>query len=164
MKLHKRHGNGAVALKRQLAGEHFIEHYADGIDVGLAVGYVASRLLRSDIMHRADRLIGHGAGRLVREARDAEVGHLDGAVLKQHDVLRLDVAVDDAALVRVLQSAQHLRGEMERVLPFDDALTVDILLKGDAVDILHHDILDHVAEADVVHLYDVGVREHGDSL
>ena len=72
--------------------------------------------------------------------------------------------MDYTALVRVLQGAEHLRCEVERVSPLNNALTVDILLKGNAVDVLHYDILNHIAEAYIVHLYYIGVREHGDSL
>ena len=164
LKLHERDRDGAVAVKGQSAREHLIEHDADGIDVGLAVGDVSSRLLGRDVVNRADRLVGHGARRLVGKARDAEVGHLDGAVLQQHDVLRLDVAVNDAALMRVLQRLEDLGGEVQHVLPLDDTLTVDILLESDAVDIFHDDILDHIAEADIIDLDDVRMRKHRDRL
>ncbi len=157
VELHQRHADSAVAVKRKLACEHLIEHNAHRIDVGFAVGHIAARLLGRDIVNRTDRLIGHGARRLVGEARNAEVRHLDGAVLQEHDVLRLDVAVNDAALVGVLQSAEHLCGEMQRILPLDHALALDVFLQGDTVDVLHHDILDHVAEAHVIHLDDIRV-------
>ena len=124
----------------------------------------AAGLLGRDVVHRADRLVGHGLGLGLREARDAEVHHLDAAVLQQHDVLRLDVAVDDAALVRVLQRLQDLHRKVQRLAPLDLALLLDVLLERDAVHIFHDDVLDAVAEADVVHLDDVRVREHRDRL
>ena len=88
----------------------------------------------------------------------------DGAVLQQHDVVRLDVAVDDAVLMRVLESLQYLRGEVDGLFPVEHLLHIYILFEGDAVDVLHDDILDHITEADVVYAHDVGVIEHGDSL
>ena len=53
---------------------------------------------------------------------------------------------------------------MDDVLPLDDALAVDVFFQRDAVDVFHDDVLDHVAEADVVHLDDVRMRQHGDRL
>ena len=50
----------------------------------------------------------HGQG-------DAEVGDQGGAVLEQ-DVLRLDVAVDDALAVRVVERRGHLAREPERLV------------------------------------------------
>ena len=102
--LHDRDGNGVVRDKRKLARQHFIQHDADGINIRLVVDVAAPRLLRRDIMHRADRFVGHRLRFGLREARDAEIHHLDAAVLEHHDILGLDVAVDDTALVRVLQS------------------------------------------------------------
>jgi hypothetical protein len=64
------------------------------------------------------------------EARDAEVGDLHAAVVEQDDVARLDVAVDDAALVRVLQRGEQLGhqpaglGEREALARIEQALQV----------------------------------------
>ena len=41
--------------------------------------------------------------------RQAEVDHLDDAVLRHHDVARADVAVQEALLVHVLQAVGDLR-------------------------------------------------------
>ena len=68
-------------------------------------------------MHRADRLVADGLALRAGEAGNAEVHHLDGAVRQQHNVLRLDVAVDDALGVGVLQSAEHLRGKVDGFFP-----------------------------------------------
>ena len=115
-------------------------------------------------MHRANGLVGHGLGLALEEAGNAEVGHLDGAVLQEHNVLGLDVPVDDALLVGALQGHEDLGGEVDGLLPADGALLLDILLQGDAVDKLHDDVLDLVAKADIVHLDNVGVVEHRDGL
>ena len=115
-------------------------------------------------MNRADCLVGHSARSLVGEARDTEVGNFDCAVLQQHNILRLDVAVDNSALMSVLERLKNLGCEVDNILPLDNTLAFDILLKSDTVDVLHYDILNHITEAYVVHLYDVGVRKHGDSL
>ena len=61
---------------------------------------------------------GLGEPLVVRRQRpgDAEVGHQRVAVLREQHVLRLDVAVDDAVLVGVLQRSAASRGDPERVV------------------------------------------------
>ena len=153
--MHHGDGNGVIGIKGLLTGEHLVEHHADRIDVALFVGIVAACLLRADIMHGADRLIGLCAVVLAGKLRNAEVHDLDRAVGEQHDVLRLDVAVYDAAVMRVLECAEHLNDEVDGILPRQHVLGVDILLERDAVDILHDDILESVREIHIVDLDDV---------
>ena len=64
----------------------------------------------------------------------------------------------------VLQGTQDLDGEMHRLLPAQVLALVQVLLEGDAVDVLHHDVLQPLAKAHVQHLDDVGVVEDGDGL
>ena len=72
--------------------------------------------------------------------------------------------MDYALIVGVLEGAEDLHGEMHRLLDAEPALLLDILLEGDALDILHDDILELVAVVDVEHLDYVGMRKHGDGL
>jgi hypothetical protein len=101
----------------------------------------------------------------VEGARYAEVGELRAPVLVYEHVLRLDVAVDDAALVGVGQPVGDGRpdarehGAGERTPPVDERLQVA------ARDVLHDDVrglvpVEHVLSR-VVDLDDVGVGEAG---
>ena len=164
LQLHQGHGHGVVRGEGQLPGEHLVEHDAHGVDVRLVGDVVSPGLFRGDVVHRADGLVGHGLGLALQEPGDAEIGHLDGPVPQQHDVLGLDVPVDDALLVGVLQGQQDLGGEVQGLLPADGPFLLDILLQGDAVDVLHDDVLDLVPETHVVHPHDVGVGQQGDGL
>ena len=58
-------------------------------------------------MDGAQRLLGQSLGG-VFQAGDAEVGHLHAAVPQHHDVLGLDVPVDDAPAVGVAESARMI--------------------------------------------------------
>ena len=153
----------AAALIGLVAGEHLVHHDAEGVQIAARVGALAAGLLRRDIVDRADRLP-LVLDDLVFQRGDAEVGHLDGAVLEQHDVVGLDVAVDDAALVRVLERAGDLPGEMQRLPPAERAAALHIHLERDPVDILHHEVFDVVRAADVVDRDDVVVGELGDRV
>ena len=79
---------------------------ADAPDVGAVIHGLAAHLFRRHVSDRAE----HDAGLRARDVRiaaggrvgsnrnlgEAEVEHLDEAVGPQHDILRLDVAMDQA--------------------------------------------------------------------
>ena len=155
-------GNGVVALERESPRQHFVEHDARGVDVRARVRAVAPRLLGRHVVHRAERLLRERVGG-IGKAGDAKVGDLDAAVAQDHDVLRLDVAVDDAARMRVRERLHDLRDEMQRFAPVELAALFHILLERDTVDELHDDIL-RFAAAHVVDRNDIRVREHRDGL
>ena len=113
----------ARSRERRLTHQHFVRHGAEGVDVASRVdGAFAHRLLGGHVLRRAEREAGlrHPlpAGRLHRE-RDAEIGDERVAVLQQ-DVLRLDVAVNHGAAVRVAQRvgdfARNAHGVVHRQL------------------------------------------------
>ena len=89
---------------------------------------VGDRAERKQIGARVDGLFHHLLGRHVvrraeqlpllrdlvrREPRDAEVENLEVAGGRQHQIRRLDVAVHDRALVRVMQAVGDLRDDRQ---------------------------------------------------
>ncbi|MCU0241095.1 MAG: hypothetical protein MUF51_01575, partial [Vicinamibacteria bacterium] len=88
-----------VVARRPPPGQHLEQDQADSIDVGACVDALAAGLLGREIGHRAH----HGADR--RDLLDpgvigdAEVHHDRAALAVDHDVARLEIAMDDAALV-----------------------------------------------------------------
>ena len=154
-------GDGAVPLKGQTPGQHFIEHHAGGIDIGAGVRPVTAGLLGRDVVHTAQSFLGHGLA--VGQACNTEIGHLDAAVPQHHDILRFDVPVDDAAAVGVAESAHDLDDEVQRLPPIHFTTPLHILLEGDAVDELHDDIVQLVTAGHVIHRDDVGVGQLSDS-
>ena len=76
-------------------------------------------LLRCHVMRRAHRVLGAGerllAGFIAHHLRNAEVRNLHPARFVEQDVLRLDVAVDDALLMRVLQRLADFRHNRQRL-------------------------------------------------
>ena len=147
----------------QLAGQHLIHHHAQRIDVASGIRAVSSGLFRRDIVDGADGL----AVILVYfifQRGNTEVAHLDGAVPEQHNVLGLDIPVDDAPLMSVGKGLCDLLGKMQRLLPGEHAPPVHILLEGDAIDQFHNYVFDVITMAYIIHGDDIRVGKHGYGL
>src|SRR5205823_595774 len=85
---------------------------------------------------------------------------LHRAVGEQHDIRRLDVAVRDATLVRVVQALRHLRHDFE-LLEKGQRAPADQLLEGCAIQELHYEIGNAVFFAVFMDRDDVLVVEIG---
>lgn len=104
------------ALVWRLAGQDLVEHAAQEVHVGgraeRARGLVDH--LGREVRRRADELLAIERGELVGVHREAPVDEVDLAVAAEHDVGRLEVAVQDAAAVRERDGAGHLRQHEDR--------------------------------------------------
>ena len=158
-----RDGDRRLAVIGRTPGQHLIHHDAERINVAAIVDHRALGLLRRDIMHRAERLARERVLRCA-DPGDAEVRDLDAAVLEDQNVVRLDVAMDDAASVRVLKRLGDLHRKMQRLAPIERPLALHILLEGNALDQFHDDVIHTAGAGDVVHADDVGMRKHRNGL
>ena len=154
------HRHGGFPVVGRAAGHHFVHDNGQRIDIGTVVGMAALGLLRRDVMDASQCFLRQGVA-LAHDPGNAEVHHLDGAVFQHHDVMGLDVPVDDPPTVGVLQSFGDLHGKMQRLLPVEHPFFLHVLLEGNAVDQLHDDIIGAVGGGNVVDLHDVGMAQHG---
>ena len=137
------HLHHVVCVEGELAREHLVHHDAHRVEVALGVGLVSPRLLGADIVDAAHRLPAV-LDLVLRpgDAGDAEVHHPQLAVVQQHDVLGLDVPVDDAVAVGVVEGAEDLADEVDGLAAGDlTAPLVEVLPEGHALHTLHDDIL-----------------------
>jgi hypothetical protein len=131
----------AVHVERVIAGQQNKHEDAQRPDVDR----VRVRL----VVHELGRIVGpraaHGAHRLVglHDGGETKVDQLDlrvGRIVRQHDVLGLEIAVHNAARVQVLERGRHLpevaRCALLRVL----ALVDDAVEQVAARAVLHHEI------------------------
>ena len=114
---------GSVAAKRALAAKHFVDHRAEAENIAARVGYLTAHLLGRHVAerthHHADlraavscRSQGRVEIRLrrfgLRELRESKVQNLHASVVGNENVVGLDVAMDDAALVSRCEPARDL--------------------------------------------------------
>ena len=156
-------GDRRIAVKGRPSGQHLIHHNTERIKIRPCIHMRALGLLRRNVVYRAERLARKRALSR-RHLRNAEVCDLDAAILEHHDVVRLDVTVDNAAAVRVLERLCDLRGKMQRLAPVEHLLLLHILLERDAVDQLHNDIVHILGMGHVIDAHDVWMGHHGDGL
>ncbi len=102
-------------------------------------------------------------GVLVDELGNAEIDHLDRVpetpsfgILCQEDVVRLQIAMNDAGLVRGLERSSHLRDDGGDLRQEQRPRLLDHLLERLALEVLHHDErIAGVGHAIVVNLHRV---------
>ena len=160
---------GAV---RRPAGEEFVEHAAERVEVGPPVDGTGVQLLGRRIPQRPDVVAVAGQARLALDPHDAEVDDLRRAGGRaQHDVGWLQVAVHDSGGMRGVQAGAHLIGDGAHPVHRQPAIARHParhpgagLLVGQrtAGDQFHHEIGRTVVLAEVVGRDDVGVVEGGD--
>ena len=107
-------GVRVVTLEGAPAGQHFVDDNAERPDVGPAVERPGAGVLRTHVSHRSRERLRVRARRLLN-LRDPEIEDLHRPVGKDHDVRRLDVAMDDARLVGVSKSACDLERKGQRL-------------------------------------------------
>ena len=102
-----------VAVEGALARAQLKEEAAERPHVGLVPVLLASVELRAHVEGRA-----HTRGRqaLVHHLGDAKVAELEESRRGDEDVLRLEVAVQDAALVHVVQRERQLHQPLQDLL------------------------------------------------
>jgi hypothetical protein len=135
--------------------EQLEQQRSDGVHVGLCCQSAAGELFRRHVCRRAGNLPGL---LLVCEARKAEIGNPHLAAAVEHHVGRLQVTMEDTAIVGRSQTGTHLPHDLDgfvRGEPPDASKERREIL---AVHILHRHERPPVPLADVMHTADVGMR------
>ena len=154
---------GAPGAHRVDARQTFVEHERERVEVGALVDAVPVGLLRGHVGQRPDDVAGARQRRVARQVGDAEVGQLrrraGGARAVGDDhVLGLDVAVDDAAAVRVLERVGEREADPQHVAVGQLALGGELVERAPAHE-LGHEVARVAVLARVEDRHDPGVVE-----
>ena len=151
-------GHGILAVERNAAGGGLVHHDAEGVEVGGGAEGLALCLLGRDVVRGAKHGV-VGGEVAVLGACDAKVHHLYVAVRLHHDVLRLDVAVDDVMVVGDGERLRNLRADLRDLLAVEGAVLADAALEVGPAQVLHDDVVGVAVLAPVVDRDDVGAVE-----
>ena len=148
------HVRRGLPAENALAGQELVEDAAERPDVGSLVHRLAARLLGAHELRGAEddaglravaderrrqREVRLGTGRLrIESLREAEVEDLDPPVRGDLDVGRLQVPVDDAAIVRRLERLGDLTRDLERLVERKSAVRQPVRERLSRHE-LHHD-------------------------
>ena len=107
-----------ICIQRSLASEKLVQQHPQRIDIAARINSETADfgLLGTHVRRRADHLAVRGVNRFFRELlaeglRDAEIDHFDdrpAVVERDHDIRRLQIAMDDSFLVSVLNRPAHI--------------------------------------------------------
>ena len=171
-----------LSLEGRAPGHHLVEHRAEGELVGAVVHRTPARLLGRHVPDRAHDDARGGVGRpqdvgpgrhlrdvlagrplvtaaVAAQLGEAEVEDLHVAVARQHHVLGLEVAVDDAGGVRAGEPVGQLAGDVEHLPGRQRELGANQVAQRRAVHELHDGEGQPGRLADLVDGDDVGVVE-----
>ena len=151
----------ALGVEGQHTAHHLVDDDRERVDVGAPVDPDSAHVLGRDVAGGAKKLLIQGERRLTGQLGDTEVGQLHVlrlgvgfVLLHEEDVLGLEIAVDDAHLVRTRQRARHLHADARGAWP-REAAALDVGKQRVTLDELHHEIRDAVGLADVGDLHDI---------
>ena len=149
-----------VTGERHFGSQELVEHDPRRVEVGGLVDGSTPRLLGREVLRGADdrALFRHLAG---AGPSDPEIGHLHDPFRVDDDVVRLDVAVDDAVAMRVAKPGEDLARVRDGDGNGAGSPAANELLERPALDVLHHDEVRAVRLPPVEDRDDVRVGEAG---
>ena len=121
------HPERGIRGERQRAGQQAIEEHTDRIEIRASIDFLAEDLLGRHVRRRAHQAEVHGLLLGAEDPGDSEVHDLDRAFVGHHDVGRLDVTVDDAGAMRMLERRQDQIDDVGRSFGRDRADRSDSL-------------------------------------
>jgi hypothetical protein len=148
-----------LGLERRPSGEQLEEDDPERVHVALRADLAAGRLLGSHVLRRPDHGSRRGQRRVGKCSGDSEVRDLRATLAVEEHVGGLEIAVDDAVLVRLRQARGDVPGDPGDLLVGERRRQA--LVEGPAGHVFEHQI-EPVLELPVVeHGHDVRVREGG---
>ena len=126
-----------TATEGRDAGQQRVQHAADRVEIAPLCHRFAFGLFGRHVVDRADHATVrcHLAG--AEQLRDAEVGQLHEPFARDQQVGRLDVAVDDPAVVRQFQTDGDLQTDPQRFGHGEDPARFQFVLQTAAIHQLH---------------------------
>ncbi|CAB4570125.1 unannotated protein [freshwater metagenome] len=119
----------------------FVEDATECVEVTPCVRATSRRLLWSEILRSPDHVPGIGHRRaLIKRSSDTKIHHLHITGVGDHDVSWLDIAVDDALLMGVIEGLEDPSCYRDDSFEIHPLSALDDLAQGLSTDVFHDDI------------------------
>ena len=157
-----KHLDRARRLERQPAAEHPVQDHSEGVDVARRRDRLTRRLLRRHVGSRSEErsLLRERVG--AAHASDPEVGDLGVTLLVEDDVRRLQVTVDDPAVVRMGEPRGDLARDRLRARVVQRLAGLETVLQRSSGQVLEDHVRPRALAAVVEQAADVRVGERRD--
>ena len=157
--------DGVLARERALACRHLEQHRSQREEIRPTVDGVSADLFRRQVagrpeQHARQRREAVGHGRAVRQFGDPEIKNLGHARSRQKDIVRFQIAVDQAGRMRDNKTGGHVAGDSCGLLRRQRAAP-EPHTQGLAVEELGDQVRPSIDDADIEDLDDVCVVEPG---
>ncbi len=151
-------GSDVSAIERLPVGEELVHHDPNREDVGASIDVLPVHLLGRGVLDRAHENSGLGHGRGFH-VHDPEVHHLDLAFVIDQNVRGLNVAMNQAVPVGIIQPLTKLRNDLELAGQRHGRPAGNRFLEALALDELHGDerLARGLAEIELVNGDDIGM-------
>ena len=153
---------GSRPSVRRLPRQHLVQHTGQAVLVGSAIEpLLGARLLGTHVRRGAERearFCEPLPPRAAHRQRDPEVRH-HRLALVQHDILGLDIAMDDTTAVREVEGRGDRAGKAQRLVERQLAFPLQALAQALALDVRHDVIEEAIRLARVDQRQNVGVLE-----
>ncbi len=154
-------GQRVIPHEGHLAGQEFVEHDAERVDVGPLVPSLALYLLGRHVVGGAQAVVEitpRHAPRPLHQG-DAEIEELELPLGGDQDVLRLEVTVGDAVSVGVSQRAGELPAIPDRLIDAEWQPAAEVLTEGLTLHVLQHQVWTAAVVAHVEGALHIGMIE-----
>ncbi len=155
------HLPGRFSRKGKIARHHFIEHEAEGVKIAALIDLSAFDLLRGHVTGRTDESAAarhaHFCG--FKRSGKAEIGNVDLIFFSDEDVVRFEIAMNDAFGMSGVECFTELPDELEAAVERKGVLFLKNVVKVRAVHKSHGDELHAVGFAQIVNAQNVLVRD-----
>ena len=158
------HGHHVRTAKREDPRAEPVEHDAEAEQVRAGVEFLAGRLLGRHVTGRADDLAAPGQGGIFTfGAGQTEVKDLDASFARgiEPQIRRLDVTMDQAALMGRLKTFRDLAADAQDLRNGQDALLLQPIFEAHAFEKRHGDVGNATIFTDLVDGDDMVVIEFG---
>ena len=147
--------------KGQVPAQHAVEDHPQRVDIGAAVNFGPRGLFGRHVFGRADH---HACAREhgpFGGAHESKIHQRRVPVGRQHDVGRLDVAVNHAAAVSKIKRAGDLTQNLHRLRQRHGAVILEPLIEGLAFQEFHDDVVIPIVFAHVVNRDHIAMMQLG---